>query len=86
MGKKDYDKQHYEKNKFEIQQRNKQPYECQCGCTIQRISDKARHFRSKKILCLHVCAPMQYYETTILYYACGHIIFICKQSNALNNM
>jgi hypothetical protein len=48
LGQKVYDKQHYEKNKFEIQQRNEQQYECQCGITIQRISDTARHFRSKK--------------------------------------
>ncbi len=45
LGQKEYRKQHYEKNKFEIQQRNEQQFECQCG---QRISDKARHYRSKK--------------------------------------
>ena len=48
LGQKEYDKQHYEANKVQIQQRNEQQYECQCGCTTQRISDKARHYRSQK--------------------------------------
>jgi hypothetical protein len=48
LGQKEYKKQHYKANKEQIQLHNEQQFECQCGCTIQRISDKARHFRSIK--------------------------------------
>lgn len=52
MGQKEYKKQHSQKyyaiNKEAIKQHNEQRFKCQCGCTIQRISDKARHNRSKK--------------------------------------
>ena len=41
LGQKEYKKQHYKANKEQTQQRNEQLFKCQCGCAIQRISDKA---------------------------------------------
>ena len=41
-------KKYYQAKKVQIQQHNEQPFECQCGCNIQRISDKARHLRTIK--------------------------------------
>ena len=40
-------KQHYDANKEAINEKKKQQFECQCGTNV-RISDKARHERSKK--------------------------------------
>ena len=39
--------QHYQKNKKEINEKKKQKFTCECGSTV-RLSDKARHFKSKK--------------------------------------
>ena len=45
--KKEYDKKRREEKKEEISAKEKEPYHCSCGCTIQR-TEKARHCKSKK--------------------------------------
>ena len=45
--KKAYDKKRREEKKEEISAREKEPYNCPCGCIIQR-TEKARHCKSKK--------------------------------------
>lgn len=40
-------KQHYQKNKKELNEKRQQKFNCECGSTL-RLSDKARHFKSKK--------------------------------------
>ena len=46
---KEYCAEYYTKNKKEIQDRMKQPFQCECGALIQ-YSEKARHSKTKKHL------------------------------------
>jgi predicted GIY-YIG superfamily endonuclease len=42
-------KEHYQSNKIKINQQQREPLECECGCIIRK-SDLARHKKSKKHL------------------------------------
>ena len=48
LGQKEYRIQNYEATKDQIHLHNEKIFECQCGSTILRISDKARHYKSIK--------------------------------------
>jgi hypothetical protein len=44
---KDYMTKYNEENKEKLKERDKRPFTCECGCTVQH-AEKARHQRSKK--------------------------------------